>query len=135
MNEQKEEPIKRYNARTARLSQGKSEGSPMLSISATGGFRLNAPALVLIRAKVGDGVELLHDTMENEWYLAITNTDGLPLRKNKNGCAQFASMILYRRMLPSLPDSKGAFLLAQQHTLVAGTKAWAILLSSSKSAS
>ncbi|HRH68844.1 MAG TPA: hypothetical protein PLB89_04985 [Flavobacteriales bacterium] len=132
----KKPALTRYNMKNARLSHGLSVKDPVLSMRDIGSFRLNKALMELIGARVGDRVELLHDTNAKEWYLAFNKADGFELRKATNGGALFASVILRNAIVEDIgPVKKSNSWVVAKTPTEAETdngKAWAILTSTAE---
>jgi hypothetical protein len=126
----KQPTIIRYNALNSRLDKGKSQKAPALSMQERGAFRLNRSLMDLMGVKIGESIELLHDTSASEWYITKGGENGLVIRHQKNGGSQFASVILAKLMAEAADAPSGRFLVATKSVEVDGSEAWAVLISS-----
>ena len=123
--------ITRYNASNARTRPNEARITPSIAMQKHGQFRLNNRLMALLKAKVGDGVEFIHDENMNDWYIA-KDQNGLTIRTTKHNGGTVHSVIIRAAMQRSMELEHGRFLVASEPTDIGGTKCYAILTGSAK---
>lgn len=123
--------ITRYNESNARLPNGSRILLPRLSMMENGAFRMNRPLMELLKAKVGDGVEMLHDSTEEQWYICKSKS-GLTVNKGSNGSGQFHSRVIHAALIASEEGApaKGGMPVSTSATTVDGIKCYPVMTAS-----